>query len=238
MYISTVHLLSTSGLDYLRELRSQILFESERTPGFEPGSAGCELGVVPRRHGGWWKERAEEYVFIFSLQPCTRKSVREVKIDLQITQNISKHDLTHEKGVNCPKCNHIASSNDGLKNAFEKLLQKWHCSRVWEIQLQIQNQLWPDPTCKKGSFGSFKKCKTEGVKNVISKAVQGNCNSKKIMQEFDDIIQIESFPWRKYMSLKYYAGAGYRTRVYRVWARHWPTTPQQHIIRKRKITTI
>ena len=159
MYISTVHLLSTSGLDYLRELRSQILFESERTPGFEPGSAGCELGVVPRRHGGWWKERAEEYVFIFSLQPCTRKSVREVKIDLQITQNISKHDLAHKKGVNCPKCNHIASSNDGLKNAFEKLLQKWHCSRVWRMQLQIQNQLWLDPTCKKGSFGFFKSAK-------------------------------------------------------------------------------
>jgi hypothetical protein len=96
-----------------------MLFESERTPGFEPGSTGCELGVVPRCHGGRWKERAEENVFIFSLQPCTRKSVREVKIDLQITQNISKHDLTHEKGVNCPKCNHIASSNDGLKNAFK-----------------------------------------------------------------------------------------------------------------------
>ena len=25
-----------------------------------------------------------------------------------------EHNLTHEKGVNCPKCDHIASSNDGL----------------------------------------------------------------------------------------------------------------------------
>ena len=93
MYISTVHLLSTSGLDYLRELRSQILFESERTPGFEPGSTGCELGVVPRRHRGRWEKRAEKYVFIFNLQD--NDGIR----------------------INCPKCNHIASSNVGLKNS-------------------------------------------------------------------------------------------------------------------------
>ena len=27
---------------------------------------------------------------------------------------LPEHNLTHEKGVNCPKCDHIASSNDGL----------------------------------------------------------------------------------------------------------------------------
>ena len=161
MYISTVHLLSTSGLDYLRELRSQILFESERTPGFKPGSTGCELDVVPRCHGGRWKERAEKYVFIFSLQPCTWKSVREVKIDLQIKQDISKHDLTYEKGVNCPKCNHIASSNDGLKNAFKNYSRNGTVHECEKCSYKIQNQLRLGPTCKKkGSFGSFLKCKT------------------------------------------------------------------------------
>jgi hypothetical protein len=115
MYISTVHLLSTSGLDYLRELRSQILFESERTPGFEPGSTGCELGVVPRRHRGRWEEIAEKYVFIFNLQ------------------------YNGEKRVNCPKCNHIASSNVGLKNSkitpvhsAADRLRGWTCVCVTE----------------------------------------------------------------------------------------------------------
>jgi hypothetical protein len=92
MYISTVHLLSTSGW----------------TPGFEPGTVGFALGpltTTPRRP----MERKSKKIRIYFI-----KSVREVKVDLKITQNISKHNLTHEKGVNCPKCNHIASSNDGL----------------------------------------------------------------------------------------------------------------------------
>jgi hypothetical protein len=41
-------------------------------------------------------------------------------------------------------------------------------------------------------------------------------HQKKKKKKTKDIIQVESFPIRKYMLLKYYAGAGNRTRVCRV----------------------